>query len=169
MCDKCRRCGVWHGYHGDRSYKGLPAYGDQHGTAPSHSGVPVKHTRLHSGTGTPPRHSKVHPGTPTWHSKLRFQSMATYSSTTKLRHPTAFATSMVMTSPAREGLRGKLSQGAQRDAKHWYDKWMVDQLETPHIVFYCLKSSVDWKPYFKSWCIVSAWVFSWVVEVVEIK
>ena len=25
---------VWHGYHGDRSYKGLPAYGDQHGTQP---------------------------------------------------------------------------------------------------------------------------------------
>ena len=56
---------VRHGYQGDRSYKGLPAYGDQHGTAPRHSGVPLKHTRVH--TGTPPRHSKVHPGTPSRH------------------------------------------------------------------------------------------------------
>ena len=106
---------VRHGYQGDRSYKGLPAYGDQHGTAPRHSGVPLKHTRVH--TGTPPRHSKVHPGTPSRHCKVHFQSMATYSSTTKLRQPTAFATSMVMTTPAREGLRGRLSQGAQRDTK----------------------------------------------------
>ena len=37
---------VWHGYHGDRSYKGLPAYGDQHGTAPRHSDVPPRHARV---------------------------------------------------------------------------------------------------------------------------
>ena len=58
---------VWHGYHGDRSYKGLPAYGDQHGTQPPgtkayqgmyvhsgtlrHQGIPVY---VHSGTRDQP-------------------------------------------------------------------------------------------------------------------
>ena len=71
---------VWHGYHGDRSYKGLPAYGDQHGTAPRHSGVTVlciAYRAVHS------------------------QSMTTYPANAKLRQATAFAASMALT---REGL-----------------------------------------------------------------
>ena len=43
--------------------------------------------------------------------------MTAYSSTTKLGQATALATSMVMTTPARESLRGRLSHGAQWEAK----------------------------------------------------
>ena len=43
--------------------------------------------------------------------------MTAYSSTTKLGQATALATSMAMTTPARESLRGRLSHGAQWGAK----------------------------------------------------
>ena len=64
---------VWHGYHGDRSYKGLPAYGDQHGTAPRQSSVQARHTKVHR--CSLPGQSKVHSGTPPRNSKTQFQSM----------------------------------------------------------------------------------------------
>ena len=84
------KCVVWHGYHGDRSYKGLRGlWGPTRHTAPRHSGVPARNCKV-------------------WYSRVQsIPSTTAYSVAPKLGQTTAFAASMVMTTPSRKGLDGE--------------------------------------------------------------
>ena len=106
---------VWHGYHGDRSYKGLPAYGDQHGTAPRHSDVPPRHARVCTLWYTTVTY---HQGTLSKHDCILFHYQT--------RAGNCFGYFYGDDNPCQGEFKGEAfpwgSVGG-KTTRHWYDKW----------------------------------------------